>query len=302
MYTAAEYDEFLLFKYLLIKSISKGSFYPVPIGDGTDLSAAAKAFRGTSNKLTFMSGKYNERGVKTVTPRNRQIIFMDAQFNADFDVDVLAAAFNMEKADFMGSLFLIDDWTSFDNERFATIRANSDGVEEVTSDELNLLDEVKAIIVDENWFQVYDNLARMTETYVSSGLYWNYFYHTWKTVSYSPFSNAVVFCLDAATTTLPESLTVQVVSKDTSDEATTMALAVNIAEPTLEPMDVRFQQTQALTKSGIGVQPYGALLIPASQAETNITLVVDIQGTKYTGTTTLTTASAVGTKVTLNKG
>lgn len=303
VYTAAEYDEFLLFKYLLIKSISKGSFYPVAIGDGTDLSAAAKAFRGTSNKLTLMSGKYNERGVKTVTPRNRQIIFMDAQFNADFDVDVLAAAFNMEKADFMGSLFLIDDWTSFDNERFATIRANSDGVEEVTSDELNLLDEVKAIVVDENWFQVYDNLARMTETYVSSGLYWNYFYHTWKTVSYSPFSNAVVFCLDTATTTLPESLTVQITGKDVSTEAITLALGINIADPTLKPMDVRFVQTQALTQAGIGVQPYGALLIPADQTTTAITLVVDIQGTQYTAASTIQGNTAnVSATVTLNKG
>ena len=45
------------------------------------------------------------------------VIFMDADFNAEFDVDVLSAAFNMEKADFMGRLFLIDDFTSFDNER-----------------------------------------------------------------------------------------------------------------------------------------------------------------------------------------
>lgn len=303
VYTAAEYDEFLLFKYLLIKSISKGSFYPLAVGDGADLSSAAKAFRGTSNKLTFMSDKYNERGVRTVTPRSRQIIFMDAQFNADFDVDVLAAAFNMEKADFMGSLFLIDNWTEFDNARFDTIRANSDGIEEVTNDELNLLGGVKAVIVDENWFQIYDNLNRMTEKYVASGLYWNYFYHVWKTVSYSPFSNAVVFCLDTATTTLPDNLTVQITGKDVSTEAITLALGINIADPTLKPMDVRFIQTQALTQEGIGVQPYGALLIPTNKATTSITLVVDIQGTQYTATSTIQGKTAdVSATVTLNKG
>lgn len=302
VYTGAEYDEFLLFKYLLIKSITKGAFYPVTIGDGTDLTSAAKAFRGISNRMTLMSDKFNERNVRTVTPRNRQIIFMDAQFNADFDVDVLAAAFNMDKATFLSSLYLIDDWTSFDNERFDVIRENSDGIEEVTSDELNLLDEVKAVIVDENWFQVYDNMNRMTETYVASGLYWNYFYHVWKTISYSPFSNAVVFCLDTATTTLPDSLTVQIVGKDTSEEATTLSLGINVSDPTLEPMDVKFQQTQALTQAGIGVQPYGALLIPASQNETEITLVVDIQGTAYTASSTITGGNAtVGATVTLNK-
>ena len=157
VYTGAEYDEFLLFKYLLIKAIAGGAFKPESIGNLSDLKDSAVKFRGTSNMLPFMSNAYNEAGVRTTTPKDRQIIFMDANFNASFDVNVLASAFNMEKADFMGSLFLIDDWTSFDNERFDIIRANSDGLEEVTSTELALLGDVKAVIVDENWFQVYDN-------------------------------------------------------------------------------------------------------------------------------------------------
>lgn len=51
VYTAAEYDEFLLFKYLLIKAISHGKMYPTSIGAGEDLSEAAVQFRGTSNLL-----------------------------------------------------------------------------------------------------------------------------------------------------------------------------------------------------------------------------------------------------------
>ena len=35
IYTAAEYDEFLLFKYLLIKAMSKGNMHAISIGDGT---------------------------------------------------------------------------------------------------------------------------------------------------------------------------------------------------------------------------------------------------------------------------
>ena len=183
VYSAAEYDEFLLFKYLLIKAISHGKMHPTSIGTGADLSEAAVQFRGTSNLLQFMSSEYNEAGVKTNTPKKRQVIFMDAIFNAQFDVNVLASAFNMDKADFMGRLFLIDNWTDFDNERFDIIRANSDGIEEVTAEELALLANVKAVILDDNWFQVYDNNNKFTEKYVASGLYWNYFYHTWKTVS-----------------------------------------------------------------------------------------------------------------------
>lgn len=303
IYTAAEYDEYLLFKYLLIKAIANGRLKPVSIGDGTNLKDAAKAFRGTSNLLPFMKKEYNEAGVTTTTPKERQVIFMDAQYNADYDVEVLASAFNMDKADFMGRLHIIDDWTTFDNERFETIRAESDGIEEVTAEELALLQDVKAVICDENWFQVYDNLNRFTEKYVSSGLYWNYFYHVWKTVSSSPFANAVVFVLSGATITEPASLTVNVIAKDVADEATVLTVSVDQSTATLQNYNFNFVQTEATTENGIGVQPYGAIIIPASKVAEDITLVAKnvSTGTVYTASTAITGASDVGDTVTLAK-
>lgn len=301
VYTAAEYDEFLLFKYLLIKAISHGKMFPTSIGAGADLSEAAVQFRGTSNLLPFMSNDYNEAGVKTNTPKDRQVIFMDAMFNAQFDVSVLASAFNMDKADFMGRLFLIDNWTVFDNERFDVIRANSDGIEEVTTDELALLANVKAVIMDENWFQVYDNNDKFTEKYVASGLYWNYFYHTWKTVSNSPFANAVVFVTSAANVALPATVTVHVDAKDESDVATVFTISADFEEAGLNPQNVNFVQTEALTTAGIAVQKYGGLIIPASQVATDITLVAEINGTTYTAATAINGSTAVNATVTLNK-
>lgn len=302
VYTAAEYDEFLLFKYLLIKAISNGKMFPTSIGTGTDLSEAAVQFRGTSNLLPFMSNDYNEAAVKTNTPKDRQVIFMDAMFNAQFDVSVLASAFNMDKADFMGRLFLIDNWTDFDNERFDIIRANSDGIEEVTADELALLANVKAVILDENWFQVYDNNNKFTEKYVASGLYWNYFYHTWKTVSNSPFANAVVFVTSADNVALPTTVTVQVDAKDESDVATVFTISAVIEKTGINPQNVNFVQTEALTTAGIAVQKYGGLIIPDSQVETDITLVAEINGTTYSANTTINGSTAVGATVILNKG
>lgn len=301
VYTAAEYDEFLLFKYLLIKAISNGKMFPASIGAGTDLSEAAVQFRGTSNLLPFMSNGYNEAAVKTNTPKGRQVIFMDAMFNAQFDVNVLASAFNMDKADFMGRLFLIDNWTDFDNERFDIIRANSDGIEEVTAEELALMSNVKAVILDENWFQVYDNNNKFTEKYVASGLYWNYFYHTWKTVSNSPFANAVVFVTSATDVTLPETVTVHVDAKDESDVATVFTISADFEEAGLNPQNMNFVQTEALTTAGIAVQKYGGLIIPASQVATGITLVAEINGTTYTAVTTINGSTAVDATVTLNK-
>lgn len=302
VYTAAEYDEFLLFKYLLIKAISHGKMYPTSIGAGADLSEAAVQFRGTSNLLPFMSNDYNEAGVKTNTPKARQVIFMDAMFNAQFDVNVLASAFNMDKADFMGRLFLIDNWTDFDNERFDIIRANSDGIEEVTAEELALLANVKAVILDDNWFQVYDNNNKFTEKYVASGLYWNYFYHTWKTVSNSPFANAVVFVTSAADVSLPATITVHVDAKDESDVATVFTISADFESAGLNPQNVNFIQTEALTTAGIAVQKYGGLIIPTEQLGTDITLVAEINGTTYTATSTINGSTAVDATVTLNKG
>lgn len=302
VYTAAEYDEFLLFKYLLVKAISSGKMYPVSIGDGVTLTDAAVKFRGTSNVLPFMSNEYNEAAVKTNTPKDRQVIFMDAMFNAQFDVNVLASAFNMDKADFMGRLFLIDNWTEFDNDRFEVIRANSDGIEEITAEELALLANVKAVILDENWFQVYDNNNKFTETYVASGLYWNYFYHVWKTISSSPFANAIVFTTSDAKITLPTSITVHVDAKDESDVATVFTLSPEFESASLEPQNVNFVQTEELTTAGIAVQKYGGLIIPTGKLTTAITLVATINGEKYTATSTINGSTAVDATVTLNKG
>lgn len=300
VYTAAEYDEFLLFKYLLIKNITKGKLKPISIGDGTDLKKAAVSFRGTSNLLPFMSDQYNAANVYTTTPRNNQHIFMDATFNAQFDVDVLASAFNMDKTNFMGRLHLIDYFNTFDNKRFETIRKNSTGLEEVTADELALMADVKAVLVDENFFQVYDNKDQFTEKYVASGLYWNYFYHVWKTVSTSDFSNAVVFVLDSATLTAPESLEFVVTNTDTSDDAWTIAFKYN-SNDTLADTRYQFVQTETATKNRIAILPYGTVIAPIGTHYISLPLEIQMGGVTYTSTGSPINTWNVGTTVTFNK-
>lgn len=301
VYQSAEYDEYLLFKYLLIKAISHGKVYPQSI-DTTDMDSVAVAFRGKSNLLPIdMTGRFNEAHVQNNTPIDKQCIFMDADFNAKFDVKVLASAFNMDKATFMGKLHLIDDFASFDNERFEAIREESTGLEEVTANELELMKNVKGVLVDEEWFQVYDNLFEFDETRVGSGLYWNYWLHVWKTISYSPFANAIVF-VDSLTIDKPEKITVDITGKDVSEVGTIFTLSVKDDTTSLEPNSVNFVQTETLTTQGIAVQKYGAIVIPSTLSETTINLVADLDGTTYTAATAITAASAVGDTVELNKG
>ena len=299
IYTAAEYDEYLLFKHALIKNIAHGKMYPVAV-DTADIKNAAVAFRGTSNRLTFMNTAYNAAGVHTATPKGDQYIFMSADFNAQYDVNVLAAAFNMDRADFMGRLKLIDDFTTFDNDRFSEIVAGSDQIDLVTPAELALMSDVIGVLVDGEFFQVYDNNNKFTEKYVASGLYWNYFYHVWKTISTSPFSNAVVFVKNTATTTLPATVTYIVDSVNVSEDGYTLTLSEDPAD-TVAHSVANFVQTRAATVAGIAIHKYGAVIAPASQKETELTLALTIDGATYTAGTAVTAETAVGTEITFTK-
>lgn len=270
VYTAAEYDEYLLFKYLIIKAVSAGKMYPVSI-DTTDIKNTAIGFRGVSNLLPFMSDKYNEAKVANTTPKAKQAIFMDAMFNAQFDVNVLASAFNMQMAEFMGKLHLIDDFTTFDNARFDVIRSQSDGLEEVTSTELSAMSNVLGVMVDTDWFQVYDNLSKFTEKYIASGLRWNYFYHVWKTLSTSPFHNAVVFLKGTAGTDAATALVYTIMDVDTDkdgNKTVSFKLKSATGAGTFADHNYVFVQTEDAVEAMIGVLPYGSLIIPADYTET----------------------------------
>lgn len=294
VYTAAEYDEYLLFKYLLIKAVNRGTMKPIEVGaQPTD---AAKVFRGTSNQLTFMSKDYNEAGVMNNTPRERQLIFMTAQYNAQYDVDVLAAAFNMDKATFMGSLFLIDSFTTFDNDRFKQIVEDTDMIDEVTAEELKLMENVDAIMVDEDWFQVYDNNVKFTEKYVASGMYWNYFYNTWKTVSVSPYANSIVFVKAGTNVTLAAEYNIPIEDKSTAANATVFTLGLNVHKETGTPSaaggNLELLQTQEATQAGVAVHKYGAVMFPANAS--GFKPQIKVQDKIYEAETTLAPEANVG--------
>lgn len=203
LYVGAEYDEFLVTKYLLMKEILAGHMKPIaPSGETT--TTDAKDYKAISNLLEFPSTEYNMSGVHNVSKKNEQYLFMTAAADAAMDVDVLAAAFNMDKAEFMGHRVVIDTFASIDNARLAKIFKDDPNYVAITPDELTLLANVNAVLVDVDWFMIYDNLLQFTEQYNGEGLYWNYWYHTWKTFSASPFENAVVFASGTSNVTQVE--------------------------------------------------------------------------------------------------
>lgn len=195
MYTAASYDELEVTKYMIARQILDGRMYAVTIPEVTtpNMKSVVSTVKGISNKLSFMNSNYNVAGVKTHTTKNEQYIIMNANFDATMDVEVLASAFNMNKAEFMGNRLMIDGFGTLDTARLAELFANDSTYEEISQTELDALDQIPCILIDREYTQIYDNMYKMTEKYNGQGLYWNYFYHTWKTFSVSPFSQAVVF-------------------------------------------------------------------------------------------------------------
>lgn len=298
VYTAVEYDEYLLYKYLLIKAISHGRIHPVNIADGGGgWNGHATVYRAYYNDLQFMRTTYNEQHVLTSTPTDRMYIFMDSFYNAQFDVNVLAGAFNMDKTNFMGKLQLIDDWKTFDNERFSELVEYTDAFEPVTADELELCSHVKAVLIDSDWFQVYTLKAKMTEKYVASGDYTNYFYNIDKIISYSPFASGICFIQQNIEN--PASITAEITAKDMGENAIVFTLEIEDDTPALTGTTPHFVQTAEATENGIAIHKYGAVIFPTSATTT--TLWLDLEGTMYKATTMLTTAATVGTTLVFQK-
>lgn len=195
MYTGANYDEFLVMKYLLARHILDGRVYPVtvPTVNAENAKAIVTTVKGVSNKLTFMNSDYNPAAVRTFTDKTDQYMIVNSVFDATMDVNVLASAFNMDKAEFLGHRVLIDGFGDLDVARLGEIFAGDPTYNEPSQAELTALSAIPAVIVDKDWFMVFDMLTQFTEQYNGQGLYWNYFYHVWKTFSVSPFANSVLF-------------------------------------------------------------------------------------------------------------
>ena len=58
--------------------------------------------------------------------------------------------------------------------------------------------KVVGALVDEAFFQIFDDLFTITSFYNAKGLYTNYYLNVWQTLAYSILVNAVAFVVEAA--------------------------------------------------------------------------------------------------------
>ena len=184
LYAGAEYDEYLATIELLGQFKPFMQEYAVPDVMTTistsNLTGLVKTLKKAKSDLKFMSRKHNYTGVMKKSDKDVTLVIRKDVY-AELDVEVLAAAFNMEKTEFIGKVLEVENFGSLDN--FAL-----DGNFAMPSTK-----NVVAMLVDDNLVQIYDQLQEMATIYNPDGLFENYFYHIWQVLSCRKFENAVVF-------------------------------------------------------------------------------------------------------------
>lgn len=176
LYSGNYIDEFELTKALVDGAYDNDKVIVEQVTAVTD-EASAKAFvkkaRALYSKMKLPSTQYNayskfsgSKGtIKTWTDEDRFILIVTADVMSNVDVDVLARAFNIENTKFLGRVIEVDH---FENS------------------------EIQAVLCDEAWFQIYENIMRFDEFYNARVMAWNEYLHVWQTYAICPFANAVV--------------------------------------------------------------------------------------------------------------
>ena len=283
MYTGANYDEFQTMKYMLAKHVLDGRMYPVtiPTVSDTNMKTIVSTIKGVSNNYEFMSSKYNLAGVQNYSMKADQYLLINSKFDATMDVEVLASAFNVDKAEFAGKRVLVDSFGSLDIDRLNILFAGDPTYTEISETDLEALDAIPCILVDKDWFMIFDNYFNFTEQYNGEGLYWNYWYHVWKTFSISPFANNALFIPGVPKVT---SVTVSPATA-TVKAGQNIALSAVVQTEYFAPQSVEWtSDTDDVTVSKSGVVTVGADVVAGTKITITATSTYD---SKKSGTSTI---------------
>lgn len=173
--TSDNFDEFLLTTSLFNEYYKAGGFFKVNVPDvGINTSSPddAKYFlrrvRELSAILQYPSSHYNASGMPVFATPDELELFITPEANAGVDVEALAAAFNMEKAD-------IPNRTS------------------VIPTEYFGIPGLQAILTSRDFFVIADTKIDTTSVMNPVGLNTNYFLHHHEVISASPFVPAILF-------------------------------------------------------------------------------------------------------------
>lgn len=187
LYNGAYIGEYRYTKNLIGSAYSYGGVQVEKVSEITD-EASAKAFVKKVRNLflnfqtpatTFNAwAKVGGNGNPITTWSNPEdiVVILRNDVRTEIDVDVLASAFNMDKATLMGNILTVDNFDIIDDE----------GVKRF--DGSNIL----GMIADKSWFKIKRQDMYLDEFYNANNRTWQYYLNITKMYQYSLFANAVV--------------------------------------------------------------------------------------------------------------
>lgn len=296
MAAGCEVDQMNAIKYLLARKILDGKIKTEPIAEvsGTDTEANAKAaarqMKADFENFFFPRTDYNEAGVMNwVNDKNDVSFMLTTSFGAAYDIEVLAAAFNLDYANFMGRVKRIDSLTNIDFTRLNAFFDLPEPIAEFDEDEIAILDKVAAITFDNGLIQWYDRLYEWHEEPNGQSMEWQNWLHYWALIASSPFANAVAY-VQSANDTLGK-----VTAVTSPYNGKTISLPVGSSLPLIWEVKGTgiYSKAVKFTSSGITdgtltVSPDGVITVNRAKASPSVVNIVSVQDSSKKASVTIT--------------
>lgn len=192
LYNGAYIDEFRFTKGL-VSAAYKSNQVQVETISAVSSEATAKAFVQKARELflnmQLPSTEYNAwakvggygKEILTYSRPEDLVFLIRNDVRAYLDVNVLAEAFNMDKADLLGRIIPIDNFDQYDDTGYKIFDGSA----------------IVAFIGDASWFRIKRQDMYLDEFYNANNRTWQYYLNLTKMYNYSLFANGVVLATAA---------------------------------------------------------------------------------------------------------
>lgn len=190
LYSGANIDQYNFTKYLISNAYRNGHTINEVITAPTT-EATAKAFVKTARAIALnfaeASSDYNAwakvntddtKALVTWTEPEDIVFVLRNDVIAELDVEVLASAFNIGKAELMGRIIGVRNFDMYSDAGVKVFDGSA----------------ILGMMCDRKWFKIKSQDLELDSFYNANNRTWQYYYNVVKMYNYSLFANAVVFC------------------------------------------------------------------------------------------------------------
>lgn len=190
LYSGANIDQYNYTKYLVSNAFRNGHTINKVVS-GVSSADTAKAFVKAARTLFLdfqeASSDYNAwakvntddtKALVTWTEPQDVVFMLRNDVISEIDTEVLAAAFNIERAELMGRIIGVRNFDMFSDAGVKVFDGST----------------ILGIMADRKWFKIKSQDMELDSFYNANNRTWTYYYNTVKMYNYSLFANAVVFC------------------------------------------------------------------------------------------------------------